>query len=81
MSYAGVDIRGDRLSVSPSLPAEWKRIRFNLQHRGVHYYFLISPASVSVTADKEAYIDIDNETHQITAGTPFSYHYVKEYTS
>lgn len=81
MSYAGVDIRGDRLSVSPSLPAEWKRIRFNLQHRGVHYYFLISPASVSVTADKEACIDIDNETHQITAGTPFSYHYVKEYTS
>lgn len=81
MSYAGVDIRGDHLSVSPSLPAEWNRISFNLQHRGVHYCFLISPKSVSVTADRTVFIDIHNEKHQITAGMPFSYTYVKEYTS
>lgn len=81
MSYAGVDIRGDRLSVSPSLPAEWKRISFNLQHRGVHYCFLISQKSVSVTTDKTTYIDIYNEKHQIKAGISFSYTYVKEFAS
>ncbi|AOR63820.1 glycoside hydrolase family 65 protein [Pectobacterium wasabiae] len=75
MTYAGIDIRHPYLRIAPSLPAEWECIRFNLQHTGILYYFIITPKEVIVSVSEDTQIEINNRKHLVMSGTRLSYDY------
>jgi trehalose/maltose hydrolase-like predicted phosphorylase len=55
-TYAGVDLRGELLSINPDLPKSWKRMRFKLQFKGIRFTFEISTNSCLVTSDVDGEI-------------------------
>lgn len=52
-TFAGVDLRGDILTVKPNLPASWEKMTFNLTFKNVNYKLTISKEEIEVTADKK----------------------------
>ena len=47
-SYAGLNDKGEYLSINPRLPDGWRKISFNLKFRGRQYYFEITPGVVKI---------------------------------
>ena len=60
-TYAGVDIRGDVLKVSPHLPERWKEMNFGLRFKGVRFEFEVTGDAVKIKADKEALVVVNGE--------------------
>ena len=60
-TYAGIDMRGDVLSIQPNLPEAWKTMKFNLQFKGVRYIFTISTNSIRIFTDKETSVKVLGE--------------------
>ncbi|AFI88792.1 glycoside hydrolase family 65 protein [Pectobacterium parmentieri] len=77
MAYAGVDIRHAFLRISPSLPEGWQCLRFNLQHRGIHYYFVISHKEIIISASKDTQVEIHHKKYAVISGVDFSYEYTE----
>jgi len=50
-AYAGLNLDGERVSISPCLPTAWRKMRFNVGFRGDRYYFVVTPQSVEVKVD------------------------------
>jgi trehalose/maltose hydrolase-like predicted phosphorylase len=55
-TFAGIDLRGDVLKITPALPERWKKMTFNLRFKGVVYQFDISTGMIKISADKETVI-------------------------
>ncbi len=60
-TFAGVDIRGDKIIVNPCLPKHWKKIEFSLTFKNVFYSFVISHDDVDVSTDKDAELIINGK--------------------
>jgi beta-phosphoglucomutase family hydrolase len=50
-AYAGLNLDGERVSISPCLPTAWRKMRFSIGFRGDRYYFVVTPQSVEVKVD------------------------------
>lgn len=62
--FAGVDFRGEELSIDPHFPESWNTLTFNLVFKNAHYYFTVSKDSVTVKADHAT--DLSFRGKQIT---------------
>lgn len=69
MAYAGVDIRQDMLTITPSLPQQWQKLSFKLLHRSTLYQINLSHKEISILSDKPSTILINHQTHKLTANT------------
>jgi len=47
-AYAGVDFRGDMLTINPGLPQLWREIEFNAVFKAGHYHFKISKNKICI---------------------------------
>ncbi len=45
-AFAGIDTSKEKLSVSPSLPAHWRELRFNIGFKGHRYHLEITPSRI-----------------------------------
>jgi trehalose/maltose hydrolase-like predicted phosphorylase len=52
-AFAGLRTDKKYLYISPNLPRTWRRLIFNLQFKGDHYEFDLSPSKVEVKATSE----------------------------
>jgi beta-phosphoglucomutase family hydrolase len=68
-TFAGIDLRGDLLKVTPHLPDSWKNLVFRLNFKGVEYQFDISDETVLVSTDKAAKLIIHNTEFETMVGT------------
>ncbi|HAT4483002.1 glycoside hydrolase family 65 protein [Proteus mirabilis] len=69
MAYAGVDIRQDMLTITPSLPQQWQKLSFKLLHRSTLYQINLTHKEISILSDKPSTILINHQTHKLTANT------------
>ena len=53
-TFAGVDLRGELLKVSPSLPKHWEKLEFSLVFKNTNYNFAISHKGVELVTDKDS---------------------------
>lgn len=67
-TFAGVDMRGDILKVTPHLPQQWKEISFRLRFKGIDYKFEISNETVVVVTSTPAKLMIYNEVYETIEG-------------
>ncbi len=67
-AYAGLDLDGEQVSISPCLPAVWREVRFNVGFRGDRYYFVVTPQSVEVKVDsaRKETVDVIVRGHRTT---------------
>ncbi len=49
--FGGVRVKADCLSVSPELPAKWKRLAFSIVYKGLRLRFEMSPGRLAIQAD------------------------------
>ena len=49
--FGGVRVKADCLSVSPLLPATWKRLAFSIVYRGLRLRFDMAPGRLAIQAD------------------------------
>ncbi|MFX1255233.1 MAG: HAD-IA family hydrolase [Promethearchaeota archaeon] len=47
-SYAGLDLRAEKIRINPCLPDHWRKMIFNIDFKGDTYYFEITTGSVKV---------------------------------
>jgi len=52
-AFAGLRLDKEYLYISPNLPDTWRRLIFNLQYKGDHFEFELSPSRVEVRASSE----------------------------
>ncbi len=64
-TYAGIDLRGEKLQVNPDLPKRWKKMSFKLQFKGVHFTFAMASDSIEVLASEAVSIQIHGELRQL----------------
>jgi HAD superfamily hydrolase (TIGR01509 family) len=69
-TFAGIDLRGNVLSITPSLPERWKKMKFGLWFKGVHFQFEVSNEKVLVVANKAAVILIAGKEIFLNKGEP-----------
>ncbi|WP_099223612.1 glycoside hydrolase family 65 protein [Listeria costaricensis] len=77
-TFAGIDYRGEWLSVMPNLPAHWQEITFSMSREGVHFSFVLTHQAVTVLADQAASIEICAQHYQLEAGKKMTIHYEKQ---
>jgi trehalose/maltose hydrolase-like predicted phosphorylase len=73
-TYAGVNLSGSLLEISPRLPDSWKSLEFGLTFKGVNYSLLISKSLVKVRADKNIGIKIATKAIQLISGQEMEIH-------
>lgn len=66
-TYAGVDIKKQQLTIQPNLPKKWTDMRFNLDHKGVHYQLTISKNTVQICSSQGTTVMVKNHPYQLTA--------------
>jgi trehalose/maltose hydrolase-like predicted phosphorylase len=78
-SIAGIRFMEETLSVSPSLPAGWKKISFNFAFRKKYYTFDIFLDRLAITVnapdDQLVEIEIAGRTHGLVPGQKFEVDY------
>jgi len=65
-TYAGVDTRGEILSVNPDLPDSWKTISFKLRFKGVKYQFDFSKDRLCILTDKNTNVLVLGNKYELT---------------
>jgi trehalose/maltose hydrolase-like predicted phosphorylase len=60
MSYAGLNLRSENLSISPNLPENWKKVTFKLHFKENFYTLEVTPTSVKIVVkhSQEETIDV-----------------------
>jgi trehalose/maltose hydrolase-like predicted phosphorylase len=66
-AYAGLDVSGPDVSVTPCLPARWRSMRFNVGFRGVRYSFEVDREKVMVRVDRPATVAVGGAAHSLAA--------------
>jgi trehalose/maltose hydrolase-like predicted phosphorylase len=64
-NFAGIDLRGEKLSVNPKMPARWKGLNSMLHFKQTAWQIEIINNHISVKADKKAEVINDNKTVKI----------------
>ncbi|ERL65011.1 glycoside hydrolase family 65 protein [Schleiferilactobacillus shenzhenensis] len=65
--YAGVDDRGDALTITPHLPANWQSLHFKRLYKGAQLDFVITPAAVTITADRDLTVRVQGKPVRVPA--------------
>lgn len=66
-TFAGIDIRGEVLTVNPKLPNNWKSIAFNIDFKGVNYDINVNHDLVEITPNQDSIIICKKEAYSIVA--------------
>lgn len=66
-TFAGIDIRGEVLTVNPKLPNNWKSIAFNMDFKGVNYDINVNHDLVEITPNQDSIIICKKEAYSIVA--------------
>lgn len=64
-TFAGINFRGELLSVSPDLPENWQSMSFEINFRKVHYSFKLNKNACQVKADQMVSIVFNGKTVQL----------------
>jgi trehalose/maltose hydrolase-like predicted phosphorylase len=67
-TFAGIDLRGDVLKITPALPERWKKMTFNLRFKGVVYQFDISDNLINIKTDKDVIIFVNGKEYRVKGG-------------
>jgi len=65
-TFAGVDTRGEVLSINPDLPDSWKTISFKLRFKRVKYQFDISKDRLRILTDKNTNVLVLGNKYELT---------------
>lgn len=67
-AYAGLDVSGEQIRIDPCLPADWRKVSFNVGFRGDRYHFIVTPKSIRLQVDntRKKMIDILVRDRQVT---------------
>ncbi len=78
-TYAGVDFRGEFLSVNPSLPEHWEKIKFSINFKQVKYEFEIEEEQIHVnttsTSKGKTNIKLKDKILQLEIGKTIKHKY------
>ncbi len=74
-TYAGVDFRGDMLSIEPTLPKQWKHMKFRLKFKNVQYTITVTPNNVAIFADADTQVKVLHKTYPIQSNKPAEIQY------
>jgi len=66
-TFAGLNYRGEQLSLNPNLPAAWKKISFGITFKSVKYLFEIDHKQIRIKANKTAAINVLNNAVDLAA--------------
>ncbi|MCL2429054.1 MAG: glycoside hydrolase family 65 protein, partial [Alphaproteobacteria bacterium] len=72
LGFAGLDLSGEAMSLTPRLPPQWRSMSFAVSWRGRRARIRIAGTTVRVTISDGAPVDvrIAGETHRLGAGAP-----------
>lgn len=66
-TFAGLNYRGEHLSLNPNLPAAWRSISFSLTFKGVKFHFEIEHKQIRIKANKTAVVNVLNKPVDLSA--------------
>lgn len=61
-TFAGIDIRQDRIHIQPHFPEQWKELSFKMSIRGINFSISVSEETLEIEADQEATIMVENKS-------------------
>lgn len=61
-TFAGLDIRKERVTFEPNMPAAWDGIRFQMTIRGIDFSVEVTKEEVVVTVNQDTTIDVQGKT-------------------
>ena len=64
-NFAGIDLRGDKISINPKMPKRWNGLSTRLHFKQTVYYIDVKGDEVKATADKEAEIVVKGKEVKI----------------
>jgi trehalose/maltose hydrolase-like predicted phosphorylase len=67
-TFAGISFNQDYLSLQPSLPDAWETLSFGISFKGTRFQINFTKTKLSVIADKDAIILLNNIKHNVTKG-------------
>lgn len=67
-TFAGINYRGNMLSVDPGLPESWTQMKFKLHFKGISFEFRINKTQFEVKSDQDCGILVAGISHKIEAG-------------
>lgn len=71
-NYGGVSEFEDQLVVTPQLPESWQRLAFHETFKGVTYGFTITHTKITVTVDKKATLQVQDQSYTVTPDKPLT---------
>lgn len=66
-TFAGLDIRKERVTFEPNMPAAWDGIRFQMTIRGIDFSVEVTKEEVVVTVNQDTTIDVQGKTITLVA--------------
>jgi trehalose/maltose hydrolase-like predicted phosphorylase len=71
LGFAGLDLRGDAISLTPRLPPEWRRMSFAVRWRGRSVQVRIADGTVRAAISDGEPVDIRvaGKAHSVQGGT------------
>lgn len=66
-TFAGLDIRKERVTFEPNMPAAWDGIRFQMTIRGIDFSVEVTKEEVVVTVNQDTTIDVKGKTITLVA--------------
>jgi trehalose 6-phosphate phosphorylase len=67
-NFAGVDLRGNQITINPQLPKSWQRLCFTQRFRGVLFNFNLTNKSVIIKTDQDTKINIQGKEINLKQG-------------
>lgn len=66
-TFAGLDIRKERVTFEPNMPAAWDGIRFQMSIRGIDFSVEVTKEEVIITVNQDTTIDVQGKTVTLVA--------------
>ena len=67
-TFAGLDLHGDIVKITPDLPEHWNRISFNFTFKGVNYRCEVSKERIILLPDSDVQVEINGERKDLLIG-------------
>ncbi|KAF1297826.1 glycosyl hydrolase [Enterococcus sp. JM4C] len=64
-TFAGIDIRQERIHMQPRLPEQWQELSFKLTIRGIHFSFTVSHTQLIIEASEAVEMTVDDQVIQL----------------
>ncbi|MCD5002056.1 glycoside hydrolase family 65 protein [Enterococcus saccharolyticus] len=74
-TFAGLDIRTQRVSFAPNLPAAWETIDFQLTIRQVNFQVAVTKETLTLNVDQDTEVDVNGQTIKLVANQPTTINY------